>query len=263
MILVAPRAPRSPPHSTLAAVARTEVGCPGPVRRRSLHLRAVRSVGFACRYGVARDWLFRRRPGRRPDLHRRRRSAGHVCPVGQFNFIVSTLSPLEVGVRDLGVCRSCKTVDCIKGRRDEQVPSVILQRGCELALFLPLKVGNLDCTFCLDCVQACPHDNVAIGFRAPGEELVEDGRRSSIRASVAPARSCGTGAGVHLRGAAQCVCDDRAGLRAQSSGSRLRCTRRPRLVVALLFVVGLWHPAAGSVRGCRVAHAWTGGRIPA
>jgi polyferredoxin len=104
----------------------------------------------------------------------------HVCPVGQFNFLVSTLSPLEVRVRDRDVCRTCKTVDCIKGRRDERAPHVVTERGCELALFLPSKVGNLDCTFCLDCVHACPHDNTAIGLRVPGEELAEDRRRSAI-----------------------------------------------------------------------------------
>jgi ferredoxin len=104
----------------------------------------------------------------------------HVCPVGQFNFIASTLSPLEVRVRDRDVCRGCKTVDCIKGRRDESAPLVVVQRGCELALFLPSKVGNLDCTFCLDCVHACPHDNAAIGFRVPGDELADNRRRSAI-----------------------------------------------------------------------------------
>jgi ferredoxin len=104
----------------------------------------------------------------------------HVCPVGQFNFIASTLSPLEVRVRDRDVCRTCKTVDCIKGRRDERERTVVTQRGCELALFLPSKVGNLDCTFCLDCVHACPHDNAAIGFRVPGDELADDRRRSAI-----------------------------------------------------------------------------------
>lgn len=104
----------------------------------------------------------------------------HVCPVGQFNFIASTMSPLEVQVREPAVCHSCKTVDCIKGRRDERAPAVIVRRGCELALFQPTKVGNLDCTFCLDCVHACPHDNVGIGVCVPGEELTSDRRRSSI-----------------------------------------------------------------------------------
>jgi hypothetical protein len=47
-------------------------------------------------------------------------------------------------------------------------------------LFLPAKIGNMDCTFCLDCVQACPHDNVAIAARVPGAELVDGRRRSGI-----------------------------------------------------------------------------------
>ena len=104
----------------------------------------------------------------------------HVCPVGQFNFLVSTLSPLEVVARDTRICRSCTTVDCIKGRRESPSSPVIVQRGCELGLFLPVKQGNLECTFCLDCVQACPHDNTGIVFRVPGEELADDRRRSVI-----------------------------------------------------------------------------------
>jgi ferredoxin len=104
----------------------------------------------------------------------------YLCPIGQFNFAASTLSPLELTVRDRQVCGTCRTVDCIKGRRDPMSPNVTLQRGCELALFLPTKVGNMDCTFCLDCVQACPHDNVAMAARLPGAELVDGRRRSGI-----------------------------------------------------------------------------------
>src|SRR6202162_309913 len=40
-----------------------------------------------------------------------------VCPIGQFNFIASALSPLEVQVRDADVCVACKTKDCIRGTR--------------------------------------------------------------------------------------------------------------------------------------------------
>ena len=104
----------------------------------------------------------------------------YLCPIGQFNFAAATLSPLEVTVRQPGVCGTCRTVDCIRGRRDPASPGVTIQRGCELGLFLPAKVGNLDCTFCLDCVQACPHDNVAIAVRLPGAELVDGRRRSGI-----------------------------------------------------------------------------------
>ena len=104
----------------------------------------------------------------------------YLCPIGQFNFVASAVSPLEVHVRDTGTCRTCRTVDCIKGRRDPQAPQIIVQRGCELRLFQPLKVGNMDCTFCMDCVQACPHDNVAVGVRVPGAELADSRRRSGI-----------------------------------------------------------------------------------
>jgi ferredoxin len=103
-----------------------------------------------------------------------------VCPIGQFNFVASTISPLEVKVRDLGVCDSCGTKDCIRGRRAPGAELVVIQRGCELALFQPLKVGNMDCTFCLDCVHACPHDNVGILSRLPASELMVDPRRSGI-----------------------------------------------------------------------------------
>jgi hypothetical protein len=70
------------------------------------------------------------------------------------------------------VCATCTTHDCIRGNAS--------RRGCELDLFLPRKVGNLDCTFCLDCVHACPHDNIGLLATSPASSLVFDGRRSSI-----------------------------------------------------------------------------------
>jgi hypothetical protein len=103
-----------------------------------------------------------------------------VCPIGQFNFVASTISPLEVRVRNQEVCAGCRTKDCIRGRRDQATDPIVIQRGCELALFQPLKVGNMDCTFCLDCVQACPHDNVGIMSRLPASELTIDTQRSGI-----------------------------------------------------------------------------------
>jgi cytochrome c oxidase assembly factor CtaG/ferredoxin len=96
----------------------------------------------------------------------------YVCPIGQFHFVQSLLSPLEVKVRRPDVCRSCKTFDCIRGRPE--------QRGCELKLFQPRKKGNMDCTFCMDCVQACPHDNVGLIAVTPGHDLWTGEQRSSV-----------------------------------------------------------------------------------
>tara|TARA_Y100000589_G_scaffold185492_1_gene175702 strand:+ start:56 stop:1165 length:1110 start_codon:yes stop_codon:yes gene_type:complete len=97
----------------------------------------------------------------------------YICPIGQFHFVQSMVSPLEVRVRDTQTCQTCTTYDCIRGNDQ--------QRGCELDLFVPRKVGGLDCTWCLDCVHACPHDNVGILTRAGEPELLNDGWRSSLR----------------------------------------------------------------------------------
>jgi cytochrome c oxidase assembly factor CtaG/ferredoxin len=96
----------------------------------------------------------------------------YVCPIGQFQFVASLVSPLEVKVRQPDICAGCKTHDCLRGNER--------QRGCEMELHLPRKSGNLDCTFCLDCVRACPHDNIGLMAVAPAMDLVRDTPRSSI-----------------------------------------------------------------------------------
>jgi polyferredoxin len=53
----------------------------------------------------------------------------YVCPIGQFNFVQSLISPTEIKVRDPAVCASCRTKDCIRGRA--AIP------GCELHLYQP------------------------------------------------------------------------------------------------------------------------------
>ncbi|MFP6664313.1 MAG: cytochrome c oxidase assembly protein [Deltaproteobacteria bacterium] len=96
----------------------------------------------------------------------------YVCPIGQFHFIQSMVSPFSIEVRDTDTCGSCRTRDCLVG--NDEV------RGCELDLYLPAKVGNLDCTFCLDCVRACPSDNIGLLARLPAAELVDTRPRASL-----------------------------------------------------------------------------------
>ena len=97
----------------------------------------------------------------------------YICPIGQFNFVTSMVAPLEIGVKQQAVCTNCSGKDCLRGNQT--------QRGCELQLYLPQKVGNLDCTLCMDCVKACPHDNVQISAHEPLRDFTSDPRRSSIR----------------------------------------------------------------------------------
>lgn len=114
----------------------------------------------------------------------------HVCPLGQFNFFGSLVSPLEFKIRNANTCAGCRTKDCITAKpgptHTETLRPASLHtrrkdaRGCELALFQERKVGNMDCTFCLDCVHACPYDNVGLIARTPTSELWSDPWRSGI-----------------------------------------------------------------------------------
>lgn len=96
----------------------------------------------------------------------------YICPIGQFQFLGSLLSPAEIRVRKTDVCHACRSYDCIRG--NSRV------RGCELHLFQPQKKGNMDCTFCLDCVSACPHDNVGLMPAAPANILIANPDLSSL-----------------------------------------------------------------------------------
>ena len=149
----------------------------------------------------------------------------YVCPIGQFNFVQSLVSPLEIKVLDLDVCSSCRTKDCIRGRDD--IP------GCELGLYQPRKSSNMDCTFCLDCIHACPHQNIGIVANVPGGGALA--RPSPVRhRPIQPAHRPGRIVrGVGLRRLRECRIDDRpalgcAGSHHERIGPRLTVPRHDR-----------------------------------
>ncbi len=96
----------------------------------------------------------------------------YVCPIGQFNFVGSLMSPTTLRVRSASTCTSCTTRDCIRGN--------VQQRGCELELYLPEKRSNADCTLCMDCVKACPHDNIGILPRSMTQDVLAEEPTSSL-----------------------------------------------------------------------------------
>ena len=155
----------------------------------------------------------------------------YVCPIGQFNFVQSLISPVEIQVRDSVVCASCTTRDCIRGRDD--IP------GCELHLYQPRKSSNMDCTFCLDCIHACPHDNVGILAVPPGKALWHDSIRSGIgRFSKRPDLAAlivvlAFGAFVNAAGMVAPVLEWR------DQVASLFRERSPLLVTSMSYVVGL------------------------
>lgn len=86
----------------------------------------------------------------------------YVCPLGTFNYTAASISPLQIQVNNGDVCRTCVGKECVNG-------STTIS-GCGTELFAPQITSNMDCTFCLDCVRACPHDNIALATRSPLHE---------------------------------------------------------------------------------------------
>jgi len=116
----------------------------------------------------------------------------YVCPLGSFNMVYSTLSPTRISVKSQDVCARCVGHECVNGSyareaviRVDEIPIGAGDEGrqkevahgpggalgCGTELFAPRMRGNMDCTMCLDCVRACPHDNVSLFTRDPGAEL--------------------------------------------------------------------------------------------
>jgi hypothetical protein len=81
-----------------------------------------------------------------------------LCPIGAFNYTYSLAAPLIIQPKSRQVCHACPGKECVRGRSGVA--------GCGTELYVPVITTNQDCTFCLDCVRACPFDNVAL--RADG-----------------------------------------------------------------------------------------------
>jgi polyferredoxin len=149
----------------------------------------------------------------------------YVCPLGNFNFALSHISPTQIGAVSPEVCANCEGKYCLNGRLEtpssraplsgNRANHVLLQLepmrpdvqlepmqpdvqlepirsaqpsalspqplaqhaqtfpGCETALFVPHIQSNQDCTLCLNCLRACPYDNVALNIRSPVREALE------------------------------------------------------------------------------------------
>lgn len=115
----------------------------------------------------------------------------YVCPLGTFNFVYSTTGPTQISVKNPEICHTCVGKECVNGSYAAQ-PIIRVDEiagggtkevrhgpqgtlGCGTLLFAPQIRSNLECTMCLDCVRACPHQNVGLMLRQPGRELRQPG----------------------------------------------------------------------------------------
>jgi ferredoxin len=86
-----------------------------------------------------------------------------LCPIGGFTGLYAQVSPLEVRVKDPQVCATHSPKTCFL--------------ACPWGLYPLTLKSNADCGLCLECLRACPSDNIAINLRQWGADLHPGGRR--------------------------------------------------------------------------------------
>ena len=92
----------------------------------------------------------------------------YVCMVGRITGLYALFSPLELRGKDMDVCNSCTTKDCIRGNEKAT--------GCPTMQFPGGMSENNYCTLCTECDRACPHDNMALNVRSVAADLIHKSR---------------------------------------------------------------------------------------
>ena len=127
----------------------------------------------------------------------------YVCPLGNFNFVLSHTSPTQIVALDTDICNRCEHKPCLHGRETYADSSLATGKaayiplaeitnpngsgwfpGCETGLFAPTMQSAMDCTNCFNCVRACPYDNVGLGIRSPAREATSDAWKRRGRTTV-------------------------------------------------------------------------------
>lgn len=91
----------------------------------------------------------------------------------------------EMAIQEARRCLSCggcaDTYEC--SLRDN--PNKDCSNACEMGCYPYLMDSNADCTLCMRCVQACPHNNIKVQFRPPGKPIWDSFRKRVDESSKA------------------------------------------------------------------------------
>ncbi|MFQ5494304.1 MAG: 4Fe-4S binding protein, partial [Phycisphaerae bacterium] len=101
----------------------------------------------------------------------------YACLVGRVSGLYALFSSTEVRCRSAAVCKQCHTKECVKGSDTAY--------GCPTFLYPGGLQTNTYCIQCMECVQACPHDNLAVNLRPWGSDLVVEGKPRADEAYLA------------------------------------------------------------------------------
>ncbi len=96
-------------------------------------------------------------------LFERKSFCRYGCLVGRISGLYAMFSGVEIRRRRDDVCRACRSKECVRGSRSAY--------GCPTFEYPGKMQSNTYCIQCCECLQACPHDNLAVNLRPWGEDL--------------------------------------------------------------------------------------------
>lgn len=101
----------------------------------------------------------------------------YACLVGRVSGLYAMFSGVEIRSKNATVCKECRTKECVHGSETAY--------GCPTFLYPGNLATNTYCIQCSECLQACPHDNLALNLRPWGEDLVHEHRPRTDEAYLA------------------------------------------------------------------------------
>lgn len=99
----------------------------------------------------------------------RRAFCRYLCPVGGFIGLYSQAAPVELRIKDKGICAACVGKPCYNGS-----PAGY---GCPWDVFPGGLTKNTYCGLCMECIRTCPHDNIAVNLRSFSADLAKPSTR--------------------------------------------------------------------------------------
>lgn len=87
----------------------------------------------------------------------KRAFCSHLCPIGAFSGLYARAAPVELRVVDIDLCTRHKDKSCY--------------RACPWGLYPVALRDSSACGLCMECLRACPQDNLALNLRPFGEDL--------------------------------------------------------------------------------------------
>ena len=106
----------------------------------------------------------------------------HLCPIGGMLNLYSRVSPLELTVKSPDRCSTCEGKECVRGAFVRwraalgRLESIVRSRRhpCPVNLSVWEMKGSGRCLLCLNCLRACPYDNVGLAGRLPLSSLIHE-----------------------------------------------------------------------------------------